>query len=171
MNKENYINQPKYRWMAGISGLMSIIIGIFMWRKPATAVIAMTWIFGIILLITGIESIIVWSDVKKVIQRSAGLLINGILNIIIALIMMFSHTGSLLMLATLFAVWFIVDSCTWFSFSELSSHPMLSKTFSIIGVILGVLLLFSPMLSLSTLVILISMNLIIYGIVVIVKVI
>jgi len=170
MNEEKYINQPKYRWIAGIAGLLSIIIGIWMWHKPVTAVIAMTWVFGIILLITGIESIIIWNDVKKFVQRSAGLLINGILNIIIAIIMMFSHSN-LLMLATLFAVWFIVDSCTWFSFSELSSHPILSKIFSIIGVILGVLLLFSPMLSLSTLVVLISVNLIIYGIVVIVKVI
>lgn len=171
MDEVKYINQPKYRWIAGIAGLLAIILGVWMWRQPVKAVIAMTWIFGIVMLITGIGSIVVWNDIKKITQRSTGLLINGILNIIIAAIMMFSHTSSLFMLATLFAVWFIVDSCTWFSFAELSGHPLLSKVFSIIGVILGVLLLFSPMLSLSTLVVLVSVTLIIYGFVVIVKVI
>lgn len=171
MDETKYLTQPKYRWLAGIIGLLAIILGIWMWRKPVGAIIAMTWVFGIIMLIAGIGSIVVWNDVRTAVQRSTGLLINGILNIIIAAIMMFSHTGSLLMLATLFAVWFIVDSCTWFSFAELSNHPTLSRCFSIIGVILGVLLLFSPMLSLSTLVVFISVTLIIYGIVVIVKVI
>ncbi|MBS0953544.1 HdeD family acid-resistance protein [Lactiplantibacillus plantarum] len=171
MDEVKYINQPKYRWIAGIAGLLAIIIGFWMWRKPVNAVIAMTWIFGIIMLITGIGSIVVWNDVKRVAQHSAGLLINGILNIIIAAIMMFSHTSSILMLAVLFAVWFIVDSCTWFSFADLSGHPTLSKVFSIIGIILGVLLLFSPMLSLSTLVMFVSVTLIVYGFVVIVKVI
>lgn len=171
MNETKYINQPKYRWIAGIAGLLAIILGIWMWRQPVKAIVAMTWVFGIIMLITGIGSIIVWNDIKKIAQRSTGLLINGILNIIIAAIMMFSHTSNFLMLATLFAVWFIIDSCTWYSFAELSLHPTLSRVFSIIGVILGVLLLFSPMLSLSTLVVLVSVNLIIYGFVVIVKVI
>lgn len=171
MNETKYINQPKYRWIAGIAGLLAIILGIWMWQQPVKAIVAMTWIFGIIMMITGIGSIVVWNDIKKFAQRSTGLLINGILNIIIAAIMIFSHTSSLLMLATLFAVWFIIDSGTWYSFADLSLHPTLSRIFSIIGVVLGVLLLFSPMLSLSTLVVLVSVNLIIYGFVVIVKVI
>lgn len=171
MNKVRHINQSKYRLIDGISGVLTVILGILIWQKPVSAVIAMTWIFGIVMLITGIGSIVAWNDVKKVVQRPTGLLINGVLNIIIAIIMIFSHTGSLLMLATLFAVWFVVDSCTWFSFSELSGYPTLSKIFSIIGVILGVLLLFSPVLSLSTLVMFVSVTLIIYGFVVIAKVI
>lgn len=171
MDEVRYINQPKYRWLAGIAGVLAIILGVWMWQKPVNAVIAMTWLFGIVMLITGIGSIVVWNDIRKITQRSTGLLINGVLNVIIAAIMIFSHTTSFLMLAILFAVWFIVDSCTWFSFSELSVHPTLSKVFSIIGVILGVLLLFSPMLSLSTLVVFVSVTLIIYGFVVIVKVI
>lgn len=171
MDEVKYINQPKYRWIAGIAGLSAIILGVWMWRTPVKAVIAMTWIFGLVMLVTGIGSIIVWHDVKQVMPRSIGLLLNGILNIVIAAIMMFSHTSSFLMLATLFAVWFIVDSCTWFSFSELSVHPILAKVFSIIGIILGVVLLFSPMLSLSTLVVCVSVTLIIYGFVVIIKII
>lgn len=171
MDEVKYINQPKYRWIAGIAGLLAIIIGFWMWRQPVNAVIAMTWLFGIIMLITGIGSIIVWNDTKRFAQRSVGLLLNGILNIIIAAIMIFSHTSSLLLLAVLFAVWFIVDSCTWLTFADLSGHPMLSRVFSIIGIILGILLLFSPILSLSSLVVFVSVTLIIYGFVVMVKVI
>ena len=171
MNNDFHINQAKYRWVAGIAGILAICLGFWMWNSPMKAVVAMTWVFGIIMLITGIGSIIVWNDAKSLMPRSTGLLLNGILSIIIALIMMFSHTGSLIMLATLFAVWFIIDSVTWFSFADLSNHPTMSRIFSMIGIILGVLLLFSPELSLSTLVVFVSVTLIVYGIVVIVKVI
>lgn len=171
MSNGFHINQAKYRWIAGIAGALAVCLGFWMWNSPMKAVVAMAWIFGIIMLVTGIGSIIVWNDVKEFMHRSTGLLLNGILSIIIALIMMFSHTGSLIMLATLFAVWFIVDSATWFSFADLSNHSTMSRIFSMLGIILGVLLLFSPELSLSTLVVLVSVTLIVYGVVLIVKVI
>ncbi|MBS0979167.1 DUF308 domain-containing protein, partial [Levilactobacillus brevis] len=95
---------------------------------------------------------------------SAAMLFNPILSIVFAAVLLFTHLTSLGMLATLFAVWFIVDSCTGFSFADFTNHPALQKTLSVIGVILGVILLFSPMLSLGALVLTVGIFLIIYGV-------
>ncbi|MBS1007133.1 DUF308 domain-containing protein [Levilactobacillus brevis] len=152
------------RWLTGLTGAIAVILGIWTILNPITSVIAMTWIFGIVLLVSGISGIVNWYQLKDSTGQSAAMLFNPILSIVFAAVLLFTHLTSLGMLATLFAVWFIVDSCTGFSFADFTNHPVLQKTFSVIGVILGVILLFSPLLSLGALVLTVGIFLIIYGV-------
>lgn len=158
-----------HRWWTAIAGLGAIILGAWGVMNPISSVIAMTWVFGLVLLIAGITEMVTYSHYKDVVAESSGILINGILTIIIAGILLFTQVTSMVMLATLFAIWFIVDSATWYSMAKVAMHPTLNKVMSIIGIILGIILLFAPALSLGTLVITISASLIIYGAMAIIK--
>lgn len=163
------VNTTKHRWLTGITGAIAIILGFWSWSAPIAAVATMTWVFGILMLVAGIASIVAWKDMKDDIERPTGLMVSGIFSIVIAAILMFTHMTSFVMLATLFAVWFIVNSCTAFSFADLSHYPTWARIASVIGVVFGVILLFAPLLSLAALLITVSVTLIAYGIMAIVN--
>lgn len=169
MATESKWNRNKYRVLLAVTGILTIILGIWSLMTPYKAIIGITWVFGISMLVAGISSIIIWNDLKGTIERSSGLLINGLMTIILGLILIFTHTTSFIMISTLFAVWFIIDSITSFSFAELNRYPAVSYIFSFIGIILGVVLLFSPTLSLTTLLFIISFTLITYGVMAVIK--
>ncbi|MBS0948733.1 DUF308 domain-containing protein, partial [Levilactobacillus brevis] len=46
------------RWLTGLTGAIATILGIWAILNPITSVIAMTWIFGIVLLVSGISGIV-----------------------------------------------------------------------------------------------------------------
>lgn len=168
-NVINTTSSSKYRWLSGITGALAVILGIVGLLNPLSSLVTISWVFGLLLILGGATTIGAWFDLKDSTDRSAGLMFNGILGIILGGIMLFTYGSGLIMMAILFSVWFIVDSCTSFSYSNLSNHPVWFKFASVIGVIVGVILLFSPVLSLGVLFLTVSFALIIYGIMAIVK--
>lgn len=169
MSAEIKWNKNKYRILLAITGVIAIILGVWAMMAPYKTIVAITWVFGILMIIAGAGSIVIWNDLKGTLDRTAGLLISGLISIVLGGILLFTHVTSFIMLSTLFAVWFIIDSVTSCSFAELSRSPMLSYIFGFIGIVLGVILLFSPTLSLTALVFMIGFTLITYGIMAIIK--
>lgn len=152
-----------------ILGLVSIFIGLWAFFNPIKTVVSMTWLFGLLVLAAGIFEFITWNNLRKLDVKSFPILINAILSVVLSLLLIFTNMYSLIMLGVIFAIIFIVDSISWFEMASFSSHPKLSKTFSFIGIILGVILLFSPMYSLTVLLYTFVYMLIAYGIMTIIK--
>lgn len=168
-SKQENVQSNKYRWLTGITGALAAVLGVWGLMNPGVSLIALNWVFGILLILGGGASIGAWFDFKDSIDRSSSLMVNGILGIILGAIMLIANTAGFILMAILFAVWFIVDSCTWFSYSDLSNHPTFSKIASVIGVVLGVILLLTPILSLGALFLTVSFSLIVYGIMAVIK--
>lgn len=102
-------------------------------------------------------------------ESSGWLIFSAILDIILGIIFLFQPGFGVLFIAIIFAIWFILDSIT-----ELISAKFFKEfhrgyywfivILAILSLVLGVILLFSPLLSAITVVWLVSTFLIVFGI-------
>lgn len=97
-------------------------------------------------------------------------MISAIIDIIAGLIVLFRPGVGIVFIAIMFAIWFIFDSAidiaTAGVFKQFSrGYSVWLIILSILGIILGIILLFSPMLSAMTIVWLLSAYLLTFGII------
>lgn len=127
-------------------------------------------IFGIGAILKGIYEIWLRQTVTNLLNhRSVWLLVMAILDIILGLIFLFFHGIGVLTIAYIFAIWFIVDSIGQLQVANFyrqfgKGYYWLLIVLNILCIIIGVVLLFNPMLSAFTLVWLIATFLILIGI-------
>jgi len=106
--------------------------------------------------------------------RSGWLLGTGILDIVLGIVFLVYQNFGTTVIAVIFALWFIISSANELTiagfFHQLNvGYYRLLFILDILGLIIGVVLLFSPMLSAITMVWLISFYLIVIGIVKIIQ--
>lgn len=157
------------RWMIGITGVLGILIGIWALMNPIFSVLSMTWIFGILMLVAGITGLASWFKTRSQHAASISVFMSSIVSLLLGGILAFTHVYSLAILSLAFAIWFIVDSCSWLALAKESDMPVLTRVLSIIGILVGIGLLFAPVLSLAALLYTVSFSLMIYGAMAIIK--
>lgn len=157
------------RWMIGITGALGILIGIWALMNPIFSVLSMTWIFGILMLVAGITGLASWFKTRSQHAASISVFMSSIVSLLLGGILAFTHVYSLAILSLAFAIWFIVDSCSWLALAKESDMPVLTRVLSIIGILVGIGLLFAPVLSLAALLYTVSFSLMIYGAMAIIK--
>lgn len=152
-------------------GILSVFVGIMVFNNPLTAAGFVIYMIAFLAIFRGISLIIIRNSVKNATEQSPTiLLVMGILNIIIGIFILFNVTASILALPVVFAIWFIVDSLI--SLLNAGTIREYSKgrfwfvvVSSIIGIILGVLLLHNPWASFITIAMLVGTYFIINGII------
>lgn len=145
------------RWLILISGILFIILGFFMIGTPASNIMALSIILCIAPLVNGIMAIVSYFAFGKV-YRSTLQLVYGILTAILGIWLLLSG-GIIAMAAVLpyvFAIWVIASSImAAVSAFELKGRGVKqwgwSLALGILGVILGFLLMFDPVVSAMTL--------------------
>lgn len=129
--------------------LVSILLFLASWtalRNPIGTLVTLGLLFGIIAIVQGIVSFIIYSELRKVFSRNPWLiLVVGILDLIIGLYLVFNPTISVTFLPLLFAAWFILDSIMNIVLASRlrENHPRWFWTYlilGILGIILGVFL-------------------------------
>ncbi|MBS0956472.1 HdeD family acid-resistance protein [Lactiplantibacillus plantarum] len=157
------------RWMIGITGALGVLAGIWALMNPIISVLSMTWIFGILMIVAGITGLVSWFKTRSQHSTSISIFMSSIVSLLLGGILAFTHVYSLAILSLAFAIWFIVDSCSWFALAKESNMPVLTRVLSIIGILVGIGLLFAPVLSLAALLYVVSFSLMIYGVMAIIK--
>lgn len=169
------VNQRrKFNWPSFIIGILFVIFAIISFIHPDRSLHLLSVLVGIGSIIKGIYEL--WFNRFLAQLRNTGsgwLIAMGIIDIILGLVFVFYRGFGAIVIATIFAVWFIFESASGMVVSPLVATVMpgigfLNIFFGVIMVILGVIMLFSPMLSALTLVWLISAYLLMLGIVLIV---
>ena len=166
LNKQFEGTRKKFRWVSFIFGLIMAILGIIVFMHPAKFALTVTWIFSIGILVNGILSFIFWYDIgRDGYPRPTILLLDAILDVILA-ILIFASSGpsKFIMLGYMFAFWFIFDSATSLSMASLSFHPGFNMVLGILGLIMGIIMLFTPMIGALTVAYIAGAYLIIFGI-------
>ncbi|MGN1003963.1 MAG: HdeD family acid-resistance protein [Oscillospiraceae bacterium] len=160
-----------FGWLELIVGILLIILGIFTLVNPGSALTGVIIIYGLLAIVTGIADIVFY--VKM--ERHTGFgptvsLISGLLSVM-AGVMLLVYPGAVKwILALLVPIWFIahcISRLTHLNVIRITAgkfYYYFSLVINILGLILGFLMLFKPVVSLLSFGLIIGVYLILLGI-------
>lgn len=166
----NNISHRRFDWFSFFVGILFILGGFISFSKPDRTLQLLSVIIGVVFIFDGIfELTIRRRFLRSLHESSAWVIVLGALNVVLGIIFIFHPGFGTLYIAIIFAAWFIIDSAMELSVGRLfkgisGGYYWLTIVFSILGIILGVVLLFSPIVSALTVVWIVSVFLIVFGV-------
>lgn len=162
-----------FGWSELIIGILLIALGIFTFIRPESMLTGMVVIYGIIAVVMGIYDIVVYVRLARFTGFGPMLsLVSGILSVMCGVMLLANPNVGKWALTVLLPVWFIahcIAGLTRTNLIRLIGNPFyyyFSLILYIFGLILGFLMLFSPVLSFLTIRVisyLIAVYLILFG--------
>lgn len=164
-------NRKALGWGELILGILLIVLGIFTFINPSAAIRGVTFIYGLMALITGIIDIIFYIKLEERMGVSPVLsLVGGIISVIAGILILFNLGIGTWVMVVLFPIWFIAHCI-----ARLAHLPFIRVTcgagyyyftlfVTIIGLVLGIMMIFDPFISFFSMGYLIGMYLIVLGI-------
>ncbi len=144
----------KFKWGDLIIGLLLITLGIVTIVKPESILTSAVVIYGIIVIAMGIEDLFKFVRISSFVGIGPTLsLISGILSVMCGVMLISNPNLGKWALTVLFPIWFIahcISKLTRVNFMRKFSdsfYYVLLMILNIVGIVLGVLMLFSPSLS------------------------
>ncbi len=147
-------NKKLVGWGELILGILLILLGIYTFARPAAAMTGVTILYGILALVSGIVDIVYYIRL----ERRTGFgpeasLVGGILSVLAGILILCDIVTGTWVLVVLFPIWFIAHCI-----SRLAHLPFVRMTagtgyyyftliVNILGLILGILMIFNPYLS------------------------
>lgn len=158
-------------WLELISGILLIIFGVVAFVNPGGTLDSIVIIYGIIAIITGIADIVFYVKLEKRTGFGPAVsLVTGILSVLAGVLLVIHPGAGTLFIAFMFPIWFIAHCISKLSHLSVirlltgTGNYYLTMTLNIIGLILGIVMLFNPLLSISTMGYVIGFYLIVLGI-------
>lgn len=140
-----------YGWLELVQGILLVILGILSVIFPSGILRWITILYGIMAVATGITDIIFYAKTEKYIGFAPTVaLIGGVLSVVTGMaLLMYPYIGTLI-LTLLLPVWFIAHSISKLMHLSYIRHICkgayyyVTLCINIIGVVLGVLMIFWP---------------------------
>ena len=140
-----------------IVGLLLILLGIFTFVWPDSMLTGAIVIYGIIIIAMGVLDIVIYAKLSRFTGFGPMLsLITGILSVMCGVMLLANPNAGKWALTVLLPLWFISHSVSGLSRIGLvrlfgsRSYYIFSLILNILGLIMGVFMIFSPMLSFLT---------------------
>lgn len=140
----------RYNWESIIIGILFLIVAILSFTRPDTNLVSIIILFGAVSVLKGIYEFYLAYQLRKYSDASLAIpVVMGIINVLIGVFLLLNLDLALGILPYVFAAWFIIDSLYLLMrasfYKELNSGYYYFCIFSgILGVIVGILLLFKP---------------------------
>ncbi|MGV3094939.1 DUF308 domain-containing protein [Staphylococcus borealis] len=137
----------KLKWSSLIMGTLLLIVAVIIFSYPVKNFYTLTWLIGLFILINGVIQLLFRRAARALAGSGTGLImVMGIIDIIFGLLVMFNVGASSTFFIFMFAAWFIVSSIIGLlTISKQSRLKGLSTIVNILGLLLGMILLFNPM--------------------------
>lgn len=160
-----------YGWLELIEGILLMILGIMSIASPSGILRWITVFYGVMATVTGITDIIFYAKTERYIGFAPCIaLITGVLSVITGLaLMVYPHIGELVV-TLLLPLWFIAHSISklchlgYIRSLYRGRYFYFTLCINVIGLILGVLMIFWPQIALFSVAFLIGAYLIILGV-------
>lgn len=160
----------KFNWGEFILGILYILVAIVSFKNPTSSLVAIVYVFAFSAIIKGVMELSVRRQIKEFMKyKNTFLLVLGVVDSLLGVFLLFNIASGLAALPFVFAIWFIFDSIMELLVSDV--YKLASKGFywfniciNVLGVILGILLLFNPLTSALTLAFLVGIYFMISGI-------
>ena len=162
--------RSRYGWLELIEGILLILLGIYTLFNPGNTIRGITFVYGILAVITGISDIVFYAKTEHYVGFGPTIaLVTGILSLLAGLmLLMYPNAGELVM-TLLLPIWFIAHSV-----SRLTHLPLVrlvgkfyyyfTMIVNILGIILGCLMIIWPWVALFSTGFIIGCYLILLGI-------
>ncbi|AZZ61555.1 DUF308 domain-containing protein [Oenococcus sp. UCMA 16435] len=153
-----------------VIGILFIVVSFIVLRNPLPTFAAVITVAGIATILFGLYKLFIYRRLYKVAGVSSFfLIINGVLDFVFGVLMLFDFTFGSLFLTINFALFFITDSLfeLWesrFIHASNSNYYWLIIVFAVLGLLIGIILLFRPAFAAISLVWMIAVYFMIYGI-------
>lgn len=99
-----------WKWFLFLSGVLSIVVGLFMFSNPAASLASMTLFFAVSLGVHGITEIIHYVQAK---QKHMWALVNGIIIVVLSLVLLSSNFIEMLtFIPFVFSLWALSNGIT-----------------------------------------------------------
>ena len=150
-------NRSGFGWLELVTGILLVVLGVWSFADPDFALTGMVYAYGAAAVIMGIADIVLYIQVDRFTGFGPILsLIAGITSVM-AGVMLLAYPGAGVMVLTLvFPIWFIAHCIA--RLSRLGAVRLIAGdgiyclllAINIIGLVLGLLMLLSPLFTLST---------------------
>lgn len=164
-------NRSGFGWLELTEGILLIILGIFTFIRPNGMLTGIVVIYGIIAVIMGVADILFYIRVEQ--RTGFGpvvTLISGILSVMSGVMLLIFPSAGKLALSLLFPIWFCAHCISRLSHLHIirriagNFYYYFTLILYVIGIIVGVVMLFFPMTSLLITGYAIGVYLILFGI-------
>ena len=160
-----------FGWLELVIGIALIALGVLAFAKPDLALTGLVFAYGIVAVIMGVADIILFIEVERYTGLGPTLsLISGILSVMSGLMLVVYPATGVLVLTVLFPIWFIAHCISRLAhlghIRFVAGGGIYSFTLivNIIGLILGILMVFNPLFTLTTIRCFASVYLILLGV-------
>ncbi|KID42248.1 HdeD family acid-resistance protein [Fructilactobacillus fructivorans] len=158
-----------------VIGILSVILSLFILRNPLNSFKALVFVIAILSIVEGIFKIAEISQLDRSLGMSpVWLIINGVLDIIIGILIFLDPAVGGIYIWLMLSIWFIIDSLfeLWYSRFAERNHKgyfWFEVILGIVGLILGIALLFQPAMAMSVALFLVAFYFMFFGILLIVR--
>ncbi len=168
----NQSNTRRFDWASLIIGVLFVIAGCVSFMRPDKTLHLLSVLMGVGFLLYGIYELLIRRRWVRTLGGSSGWVIfSGLVDLFLGILFIFYPGFGALYIAIIFAIWFMFDSIIDFMMTRVfkgvasAGYYWTLVILSIVGFILGIVLLFSPMISAMTIVWIVSTFLIVFGVV------
>ncbi len=146
-----------YGWLEFIIGVLLVLLGVATFIWPDLALTGMAFVYGIAALVMGIADIVLYIRVEKYTGFGPIVsLVSGILSAMAGIMLIFRPEAGVWALTLLFPIWFITHCISRLAHADHikafcgNGMYVLTLVANIVGIVLGLILLFSPLLAITT---------------------
>ena len=159
-----------FDWGQFITGILFLIAAFVVMRYPLATLKTVTFIFAVVAIIRGIAILAGYSTLRQLTGKLAWVsLLMGIFDLVIGVIFLVNSNFGVATITMMFAIWFLVDSVgSLFNVGHLRIAGTgwfdLYLVLDILAVIVSLMLFMQPVVAAITLVTLLSMFFVLFGI-------
>lgn len=159
-----------FDWGQFITGILFLIAAFVVMRYPLATLKTVTFIFAVVAIIRGIAILAGYSTLRQLTGKLAWVsLLMGIFDLVIGVIFLVNSNLGVATITMMFAIWFLVDSVgSLFNVGHLriagTGWFVLYLVLDILAVIVSLMLFMQPVVAAITLVTLLSMFFVLFGI-------
>ena len=159
-----------FDWGVFIAGVISVVLCIFLFANPGKGLRGLVIILAVLSIMQGIAWISMYAGFHGIFGPSWTTLLSGIFDILIGIFFLWDNKVGAYTIAIVVSIWFIVDSVigivfAWhLRFFETGWYFFFNLLLNILGLVVGVMLLMRPVIAGMSVVYLIAIYLMIFGI-------
>lgn len=159
-----------FDWTEFITGIVFLVAAYFVMKQPKAALLSLVFLFAIAAIISGITTIAGYTKLRRETGLRANFaLVFAIIDILVGLMFLFHSPTGIIVLGYVFAFWFLIDSIErLLVVSHLrvfgTGYYVISLIFDVISLVLGLMMLFSPVVAALTFNVLVSFYFAIFGV-------
>ena len=145
-----------FGWLELFTGILLIALGIWALADPGLALTGMVFAYGVAAIVMGVADIILYIQLEKYTGFGPAIsLVTGILSVMSGVMLLLYPGAGTLVLTLLFPIWFIAHCISRLSHLHyiriIAGNAIFSATMivNILGLVLGFVMLLSPLLTLT----------------------